>query len=415
MCLPSRAAASVLIAVAIIGPWGAQPCLAQEWTEASVVGKFLDQSPQAREMRARVALAEAEARGRTLYANPSVNYSRESAGFTEFFQAEQMLPVTGRLKFLRQAGASSVRAAESEGAFSLWQARSSLRRAFYRVLASQQRESLYAGGAQELDSVIRILRDREREGEGSKFDRLRAERERAELRAEIALIHAGAVLERAQLLSFLPPATPVATVSGQLESALPPLSSGELVQKAISLREDIRAEQRRAEQYGFEQRAAERLRFPEPVINAGLKRADAGQRAFGQSSAVSGPVFGISVPLPLFNKGQAEVARYAAERERVAARLQILTQQVRAAVEGSVEAFNVRLQARDEYARELAGTGPELIEIAKVAYQEGELGILQLLDAYRTHRTAQLRMLDMYAAVKEAQIELERTIGEELR
>ena len=46
-------------------------------------------------------MPEAEARGRPLYANPRVSYSRESAGFTEFFQAEQTLPVTGRLQLLR--------------------------------------------------------------------------------------------------------------------------------------------------------------------------------------------------------------------------------------------------------------------------------------------------------------------------
>ena len=86
----------------------------------------------------------------------------------------------------------------------------------------------------------------------------------------------------------------------------------------------------------------------------------------------------------------------------------------RDAVEGTVRAFNVRVQARDRYRQELADSGPELIKIATVAYQEGEIGILQLLDAYRSQRQAQLRMLDIQAAVKEAQIELERVVGEEL-
>ncbi|MGE4056891.1 MAG: hypothetical protein AB7F99_19045, partial [Vicinamibacterales bacterium] len=81
---------------------------------------------------------------------------------------------------------------------------------------------------------------------------------------------------------------------------------------------------------------------------------------------------------------------------------------------GTVRAFNVRVQARDRYRQELADSGPELIKIATVAYQEGEIGILQLLDAYRSQRQAQLRMLDIQAAVKEAQIELERVVGEEL-
>lgn len=413
MCLPNRAATPLLIAAAIAGLLAPLPCVAQEWTEASVVQKFLEQSPHARETRARVAVAEAEARGRTLYTNPTVNYSRESAGYTEFFQAEQTLPITGRLKFLKQAGASSVRATEADGAFSLWQARTSLRRAFFRVLVTQQRESLYSSSAKEIESVIKVLRDREREGEGTKFDRLRAERERAELMAELALIRADTALERAQMLAFLPPDTAIATVAGQIESSPLPLSANELVQRAMAGREDYRAELRRAEQYRFEQRAAERLRYPEPILNAGLKRADVGQRGAGSSSIANGPVIGVTVPIPLFNKGQTEVARYTAEQERVAARLQILSQQIRASVEGTVQAFNIRAKTRDEYARELADTGPELVRIATVAYQEGEIGILQLLDAYRTQRAAQLRMLDIHTAVKEAQIELEKVIGEE--
>src|SRR5688572_462065 len=400
---PNRAATPALLMAALVGL-----CRAQEWTETVVVKKFLDQSPQAREARARVAIAEAETRGRSLYANPSVNYSREGAGRTEFFQAEQILPVTGRLKLLRQAGGALVRATEADGAFSLWQARSALRQAFYRVLAAQQSETIYAAGLKDIENAIRVLAVRELEGEGSKFDRLRTERERAELLAELALLRASTALERAQLLAFLPAGTDIAAVSGQIETPLLVLNASELTQRAMAVREDYRAEQRRLEQYGLEKRAAERLRYPEPVLNAGLKRADIGTRV------ASGPVVGIAVPLPLFNKGQAEIARYSAEQERSSARLALLSQQIRAAVEGTLQALNVRQSARDDYRRELAETGPELIRIATVSFEEGEIGILQLLDAYRVQRQAQLRMLAIQAAVKDARIELERAVGEEV-
>lgn len=388
---------------------GALSCSGQEWTEAVIIESFLAQSPRAREARASVAIAEAEARGRTLFSNPSVNYSREGAGLTEFFQAEQTLPITGRRKLLRQAGSSLVRATEADGAFSLWHARSSLRQAFYRLLASQEREAIYASSLKDIENIIRVLRDREREGEGSKFDRLRTDRERAELLAELALVRAESVLERAQVIAFLPTGTSLMTVSGQMEMPLLALNAEELTRRALTVREDYRAEQHRLEQYRLEQRAAERLRFPEPLLNAGLKRADTGQRGIA-----NGAVVGITVPLPLFNKGQTEVARFTAEQERASARLQVLAQQIRAAIEGTVEALNVRLRARDEYRGELAETGPELIRIVTVAYQEGEIGILQLLDAYRLQRQTQLRILDIQAVVNEARIELERVLGEEL-
>jgi cobalt-zinc-cadmium efflux system outer membrane protein len=403
MPLPNRAATPVLFIAAF-----AALCSAQEWTEAAVVRKFLDQSPQTREIRARVASAEAETRGRSLYPNPTVNYSREGAGRTEFFQAEQVLPLTGRLKLLRQSGAALVRATEAEGAFSLWQARSSLRQAFYRVLAAQQSKTIYAAGLKDIENVIRVLSERERAGEGSKFDRLRTERERAEMLAELALVRATAALECAQLLAFLPAGIEITEVSGQIETPLLPLNASELTQRALTVREDYRAEQRRLEQYRLEQRAAGRLRFPEPILNAGLKRAEVGQRGLA-----NGPVIGITIPLPLFNKGQMEAARYSAEQERASARLEMLAQQIRAAVVGASQALDVRQRARDEYRGQLAETGPELVRIATVAYQEGEIGILQLLDAYRVQRQAQLQMLEIQTAVKEAQIELERVVGEE--
>lgn len=403
MPMPKRAATLALLAVALAGV-----ASAQEWTEAVVVQKFLEQSPHAREARARVAIVQAETRGRTLYTNPSFNYSREGAGRTEFFQAEQTLPLTGRLSFMRQAGVATVRATEADGAFSLWQARSALRQAFYRALAAQQSEAVYSAGLKEIGSVIRVLVEREREGEGSKFDRLRTERERAEMLAELALVRAIAAVERSQLLAFLPDGTEVAAVSGQLESPPLVLNATELTQRALAVREDYRAEQRRLEQYRLEQRAAERLRFPEPIVSAGLKRADV-----GQSGLASGPVVGITVPLPLFNKGQAEVDRYSAEQVRAAARLDILARQIRAAVEAAIQAFTIRQRARDEYRSQLAESGPELVRIATVAYQEGEIGILQLLDAYRVQRQAQIRLNEIQAAVKEAQIEVERVVGEE--
>lgn len=76
MHLPNRAATSVLCMAAV-----ARLCSAQEWTETSVIQKFLEQTPYAREARARTAIARAETQGRTLYANPRLNYTREPSTF----------------------------------------------------------------------------------------------------------------------------------------------------------------------------------------------------------------------------------------------------------------------------------------------------------------------------------------------
>ena len=53
----------------------------------------------------------------------------------------------------------------------------------------------------------------------------------------------------------------------------------------------------------------------------------------------------------------------------------------------------------------------ELVAIADAAYEEGEYGILELLDAHRVTLGAQLRLLELSAAARGAGIELDRVIG----
>jgi outer membrane protein, heavy metal efflux system len=380
---------------------------AEDWTEQTVLQRFLEQNPIARETRARLAIAEAETNGRTLWNNPSVSVSREGAGRTEFYQASQALPLSGRFPLIRQAGSLQGEVLNAEGQFSLWLARCALRAAFYRTLAHQERQIVWREADGELRKVIAILREREQEGEGSKLDRLRAERERTEMDTTASLVAADLASSRAEMISFLPTPIELLQVKGSLVGAEPRESLADWMQRALVNRLDIQAERRRLEQFRKEQQVAGRLRIPEPEVNAGIKRAD-----LGALGVVTGPVAGLSLQIPLFNKGKTEVARWSAEQERTAARLEQLTRRVQAAVEGAWQTYAINRGTRDEYRAQMASAS-ELVEIATLAYQEGEIGILQLLDAYRVRRDSHLRQVDLALLAKQAQIALEAQLGEE--
>lgn len=380
----------------------------QDWTEADVVNRFLSQNPITRQARARMAISEAEYRTRTLYANPTVSFSHEGAGRTEFYQASQLLPLSGRFPLLRQAGALQSQALDLDGASALWQARCALRASFYRLLALQDKGKVYQESLTELDRAIGILSAREREGEGSKLDRLRAERERMDVLSEWTALESSIALERGELLAFLPVDTALIRVAGALSPLAHRSEAAALVLKALDARADVQAERKRLEQFRAEQRAAARLRIPEPVVNAGLKRAE-----INQANVASGPVVGLSLAIPVFNSGKAEVARFGAEQEQSAARLDQLTRRVQAAVAAASQAFDIRRQALDTYRKSSSESGPEMLRIAGLAYQEGEIGILQWLDAYRIERQSRLRVIDLEASAKQAQISLEALVGEE--
>jgi cobalt-zinc-cadmium efflux system outer membrane protein len=390
----------------------------QQWSESQLIERFLTQSPQSRELRARVALTEAEARTRAVYSNPSAAYSREGAGYNEFFEATQVLPINGRIRYLREAGAATVAVAEANREATLWSLRSDVRVAFYRMVASQERLGVLSTGTREVEQLIQILRQREEEGEGSRYDRLRAEREAAELRTDIATSRSLIVAAGARLAAFLPVGTRVEGVRGELAVSVQPPDLDGLIGRAMNARADYRSEQKSLARYQIEEQGARRLRIPEPQVTAGLKRAEVtsglAPNPFSNVTR-TGVAISLSVPLPVFNNGRYEVARYQAEQEQANARIAVLAHQIRAEIQGAYDVLTIRRESLSAYQRELQAAGTELTRITQVAYQEGEIGILELLDSLRVSRAANLRVLDLQAGVKEAFIELERVVGAEVR
>jgi len=192
----------------------------------------------------------------------------------------------------------------------------------------------------------------------------------------------------------------------------------QLVRRAMGARADYRAEQRSLARYQIEEQAARRLRIPEPQVTAGLKRADVtsgiGPNPFSNVTQ-TGLAFSLNVPLPIFNSGRYEVARYQAAQEQTNARIAVLSRQIRSEIQGARDVLTIRRDALAGFQREVEPASNELTRITQVAYQEGEIGILELLDSFRVTRATRLRMLDLQAGVKEAFIELERVVGEEVR
>lgn len=387
---------------------------AQEWTEQAVLSLFEQQSPMKRETRAAAAAAVEEMRGRSLWPNPIALYTRETVGFTEFVQSEQQLPISGRLALARKAMEPARQTVEADGEARIWAIRSSLRAAFYRSLAAQQQETILQASLAEIRSVVELLATREREGEGSHYDRIRVQRETADLEADIAIARAVARGERAALLTYLPQETSIARLADDMGTRNLTLSFDNIAEQALNRRAEFRAQLASLARLGLERQAADRQRIPEPSVTAGLKRTQTGIAQPGVLQNGTGAAIGVSIPLPIFNKGQTEVARLSAEQDRIRAQREVLTQQIRATIAGAHEVFITRTAALAAFDHATADAGEELLRTARLGFQEGELGILQLLDAYRLKRQTALRRLELQLSVKESEIELSRAAGFEV-
>ena len=177
-----------------------------------------------------------------------------------------------------------------------------------------------------------------------------------------------------------------------------------LIERARSGRAELRALDSQARRFTLEAEASQRLAGPAATVNGGLKRAE------GIAETRAGGVIGVSLTLPLFNRGSLDSARWSADRARVEFERTVVEAAIRAEIISSAAALLLRRQAAAS-ASEAQTVADELITIAVVAYREGEVGILQLLDAYRTMGRARERAISSASDLRLGEIALERAVG----
>lgn len=394
-------------AIAICG--GGLPAAGQTLTEAQALARMRAEHPHLTALRHGVRELEAETRERRLLANPTFSFTREDAGpvTDDFLLVSQELPVRGRIGLLDEASRQAVTAAEARADASVLAFETRLRQAFTALLLAQERTRVLASGLSELQRVVDVLRAREREGEGSRFDRLRAEREVADIETDLTAAEIERLGAQARLAAFFTPGTNPSDLraAGALLDGPVPGDPDTLVELALAGRPDYRALELSAAQWRTERRAAERLRYPGAAVNAGLKRTD------GPAARESGYAVTATMVVPLFNRGQAQVARADAARARVDAERRVLRGRIESDVRATHAAATRYRALAESYRATSVDPAAELVAIADAAYQEGEYGILELLDAHRVTLGAEARLLELSAAARGAAIELDRVIG----
>ena len=119
-------------------------------------------------------------------------------------------------------------------------------------------------------------------------------------------------------------------------------------------------------------------------------------------------VFGMSIPLPLFNSGTAAVDQASAEQERAAALRRATEMDTEQAIaQAQADVANAAASARTASGPVLA-SAQEAARIARIGYREGKFGQLDLLDAERTLAETRAAAIDALATFHDAQAELDR-------
>jgi outer membrane protein, heavy metal efflux system len=382
-------------------------------TERDALGRFLSSDPRIRALNARIEEIRATQAERTLWPNPSATFSRESVlgAHDTFLLGRQEVPISGRRGRLQTAGRLAVDVAQAEAQLERVQLQAEVREAYAALLLAQQREEALQGSIRALQELVAILRAREEGGEGSAYDRMRGQRALIDLEAERSLAAGDRARAQGRLAGFLgPQTTPEQLVAA--DSLIAPVSQPlplALIEQALANRGDYRASELSIDRFEAERAAATRLQIPTPSLTGGLKRSD-----FGGTTS-SGYQVSVDFSIPLFSRGQAATALATAQKARAQAEAESWRLQIEADVRAAHNVARIQHERVTRYQEAAAAIAEPLAQIGRVGYEEGELTILELLDADRQALDARLQLLELAAAARRAAIELDRVIGQEFR
>ena len=120
---------------------------------------------------------------------------------------------------------------------------------------------------------------------------------------------------------------------------------------------------------------------------------------------------GVSVPIPLFNRNQGEVARAKSEQLRADFLAQAARNQVMQDVEAAYASFESSRERVRLYEQRYLSRAKESLDIEEFSFRKGAASILDFLDAERTHRAMQLAYRQQLAAYLTNLAQLDAAVG----
>jgi outer membrane protein, heavy metal efflux system len=372
---------------------------------------------------AREAVGAARARERQAgaYPNPTLAYSREQAsgrGQTSsqnIAVLEQPIELGGLRTARRDAARFHREAAEARVAVAEAQLDFEVTRAYALAVAAGRRAVLADEAARAFDHSVQVSERRLAAGDISRYTdrRLRLEAARcATIRAEATLAQRSTRLALGALIA--PHADSIATVALVLSDTLVAPSVLPVSDSLRTLAQRARGEVVAAELESRAAAAAARLasheRLPVPVLSGGIKTERTSSPS-GGDLALNGLAAGISIPLPLWDRRAGAVEAATAEARRRSAEIIALRRRVAREVAEAYDAVRAAQVQVEALAPQLGAESRAALRSAQIAYEEGDIPLVEWLDAVRAYQEAEAGFATLRADLLVRRAALERAAG----
>lgn len=370
---------------------------------------FAQHSLALRIARSEADEARGEARQTRAYFNPAAFVVREdlSAGEDHYWETtlglEQRLEWPGRTAARGRAAGRKIEATEAAFVADSIRLAFDVRRAYAEAWRAEETERSLALAAGTIRQVTAAAERRYDEGDLSGYElrRLRLERTRTEDALASARLEARTA--RRALATLVLPEVEVAEV-GPAEplEGRPPEIDRDAALAAVLARPDIEAARNSALSAEAAASAASQAWIPSPVLRVGYKE---------QADGFTGPAIDLALSLPLFDRRGGEAQAAAARRTAASGRFDLRRREARNDLISALDRYASARERMDAQAEGLLDQAGDLLEIARVAYTEGELGLVEMLDAAEAFRAARSRVVELTAETWIAFYEVARATG----
>jgi cobalt-zinc-cadmium efflux system outer membrane protein len=359
----------------------------------------LANNPQLKAVRNEIEIAEADKVEASKRLNPAFSayfedYRLFHSDIGAFFKTQEItarvdqeIETGGKRKLRTQAAELRSRAQKAETENVMRTLAFDVRRAYFQSVLAQTNLENAETILQEIDRVIELNRTRFEQGDISGAELKRVEVERLKFIEDVFGSQLALVNAKSTLLSLLglPQANSSFKLSGSLtvdregdipERTLPPLPYADLERRALAKRPDLMAsmlEQKRADTETLHQRS---LRSPNITVTGGYKR----------NLLDNTVVFGVALPLKLFNKNEGGIARAAAEKARADNLAAHTRSQILLDLQKAYNSAEINRQRVEYIKKESILKANESRQIVLSAYRLGEIDLIHLLDAERAFR-----------------------------
>ncbi len=400
---------------------------ADQLPEAITLEQALDllekQNPDSLAARLQIAQAEAERLAARQYPNPALsvdtndipvgrtNPSGLSVGQTigSTVRLDQPLVLWGKRRLRREGADLAVSAASETARDTLRELRAAVKDAFHSALRDQQLLAFATENQARYQQIVELNQRRFNSGDISEVEYRKIALENLKFLTETEEARR-TVFESQQLLGRLTGASHGLMASGTLAAPDVDIAAGDLLDVAFANRPDFAAAQQARAQAAVALDLTRRERYPDVTVGADYTRSQ-----FVESGNLRNSVgFGFSLPLPLLNQNQGEIAKAEVALRQADTDLARLRLDIAQEVQDARAAYESTQRLRHTFESGYLDHAKTAVTAAETSYRVGAASLLELLDAERTYTATRTDYLDTIFSVRASLTALEKAIGKDL-